>query len=31
CQPWLVKMHSELGLPLCKNEAQFFARMKEVR
>ena len=31
CQPWLVKMHSELGLPLCKNETQFFARMKEVR
>lgn len=31
CQPWLVKMHSELGLPLCKNETQFFARMKEAR
>ena len=30
CQPWLVKMHSELGLPLCKNEAQFFARMKDI-
>lgn len=27
-QPWLVKMHSQLGLPLCKNEAQFFARMR---
>lgn len=24
-QPWLVKMHSELGLPLCKTEEQLFA------
>ncbi len=24
-QPWLVKMHTELGYPLCKTEAQFFA------
>ncbi|WP_431222755.1 ATP-binding cassette domain-containing protein [Serratia sp. L9] len=23
-QPWLVKMHSELGLPLCKTEEQLF-------
>ncbi|WMY75314.1 energy-coupling factor ABC transporter ATP-binding protein [Buttiauxella selenatireducens] len=27
-QPWLVKLHLELGLPLCKNEADFFARMR---
>ncbi|MCS5857169.1 ATP-binding cassette domain-containing protein [Klebsiella pneumoniae] len=26
-QPWLVKLHSELGLPLCKTEAEFFQRM----
>lgn len=24
-QPWLVKLHSELGLPLCKTEAEFFS------
>lgn len=28
-QPWLVKLHSELGLPLCKNEDEFFAAMRE--
>jgi cobalt/nickel transport system ATP-binding protein len=22
-QPWLVKLHSELGMPLCKSEAEF--------
>lgn len=27
-QPWLVKLHQELGLPLCKNEAEFFSRMR---
>ena len=26
-QPGLVKLHSELGLPLCKTEAEFFQRM----
>lgn len=29
CQPWLVKLHAELGLPLCKTEAEFFRRMRE--
>lgn len=24
-QPWLVKLHLELGLPLCQNEQQLFA------
>ncbi|HDL7665697.1 ATP-binding cassette domain-containing protein [Yersinia enterocolitica] len=28
-QPWLVKMHSELGLPLCKTEEQLFALMHQ--
>ncbi|WP_145513987.1 ATP-binding cassette domain-containing protein [Yersinia massiliensis] len=28
-QPWLVKMHTELGLPLCKTEEQFFALMRQ--
>ncbi|WP_347290947.1 energy-coupling factor ABC transporter ATP-binding protein [Kluyvera georgiana] len=28
-QPWLVKLHAELGLPLCKTEAEFFRRMRE--
>ena len=28
-QPWLVKLHTELGLPLCKTEAEFFRRMRE--
>lgn len=27
-QPWLVKLHQQLGLPLCKNETDFFARMR---
>lgn len=22
-QPWLVKLHTELGFPLCKTEAEF--------
>lgn len=28
-QPWLVKLHAELGLPLCKTEAEFFRHMRE--
>lgn len=28
-QPWLVKMHCELGLPLCKTEEQLFALMRQ--
>ncbi|MGL5700199.1 MAG: energy-coupling factor ABC transporter ATP-binding protein [Kluyvera sp.] len=28
-QPWLIKLHVELGLPLCKTEAEFFRRMRE--
>ncbi|MEG0534043.1 MAG: ATP-binding cassette domain-containing protein, partial [Citrobacter sp.] len=28
-QPWLVKLHTELGLPLCKTEAEFFSCMRE--
>lgn len=28
-QPWLVKLHAELGLPLCKTEAEFFRQMRE--
>ncbi|WP_318367756.1 energy-coupling factor ABC transporter ATP-binding protein [Enterobacter sp.] len=27
-QPWLVKLHTEAGLPLCKSEAEFFARIR---
>ncbi|XTZ39868.1 energy-coupling factor ABC transporter ATP-binding protein [Salmonella enterica] len=27
-QPWLVKLHCELGLPLCKNEVEFYAHMR---
>ncbi|MGK9172811.1 energy-coupling factor ABC transporter ATP-binding protein [Yokenella regensburgei] len=27
-QPWLVKMHTELGMPLCRNEAAFFASVQ---
>lgn len=23
-QPWLVKLHTQLGLPLCKTETEFF-------
>jgi cobalt/nickel transport system ATP-binding protein len=29
-QPWLVKLHSELGMPLCKSEAEFL-RMRATR
>ncbi|WP_333500640.1 energy-coupling factor ABC transporter ATP-binding protein [Kluyvera sp. CHPC 1.2972] len=28
-QPWLVKLHAELGLPQCKTEAEFFRQMRE--
>ena len=28
-QPWLVKLHTELGFPLCKTEAEFFSCMRE--
>lgn len=28
-QPWLVKLHRQLGLPLCKTEYEFFERMRE--
>ncbi|OUF47878.1 energy-coupling factor ABC transporter ATP-binding protein [Pluralibacter gergoviae] len=24
CQPWLVKLHTECGFPLCKTEEEFF-------
>lgn len=27
-QPWLVKLHTELGMPLCKSEAEFYACMR---
>ena len=27
-QPWLVKLHARLGLPLCKTEDEFFSRMR---
>ncbi|EPC5232356.1 energy-coupling factor ABC transporter ATP-binding protein [Klebsiella quasipneumoniae] len=27
-QPWLVKLHGQLGLPLCKTEEEFFTRMR---
>ncbi|EKS7793681.1 energy-coupling factor ABC transporter ATP-binding protein [Edwardsiella piscicida] len=27
-QPWLVKLHTQLGLPLCKREDEFFQRMR---
>jgi cobalt/nickel transport system ATP-binding protein len=27
-QPWLVKLHTELGMPLCKSEAEFYTRMR---
>lgn len=27
-QPWLVKLHAQLGMPLCKTEAEFFSRMR---
>ncbi|TQI80158.1 cobalt/nickel transport system ATP-binding protein [Serratia fonticola] len=28
-QPWLVKLHSKLGLPLCKTEEQLFALQRQ--
>lgn len=28
-QPWLVKLHAELGMPLCKNEGEFFRCMRQ--
>ena len=28
-QPWLVKLHAELGLPLCKTETEFSRQMRE--
>lgn len=28
-QPWLVKLHARLGLPLCKTEDEFFIRMRQ--
>lgn len=28
-QPWLVKLHTDLGFPLCKTEAEFFSRMRK--
>lgn len=28
-QPWLVKLHSELGMPLCKTEEQLFALLRQ--
>lgn len=28
-QPWLVKLHAQLGLPLCKTEAEFFHQMRK--
>jgi cobalt/nickel transport system ATP-binding protein len=28
-QPWLVKLHTELGFPLCKTEAEFYRCMRE--
>ncbi|MDC9593772.1 ATP-binding cassette domain-containing protein [Xenorhabdus sp. IM139775] len=27
-QPWLVKVHSEAGLPLCQTEAEFFSVLR---
>lgn len=27
-QPWLVRLHAELGMPLCKTEAAFFNLMR---
>ena len=27
-QPWLVKLHSELGFPLCKTETQLFNALR---
>lgn len=28
-QPWLVKLHAELGMPLCKTEDEFFSCMRQ--
>ncbi|HGL6321793.1 TPA: energy-coupling factor ABC transporter ATP-binding protein [Citrobacter amalonaticus] len=28
-QPWLVKLHAELGMPLCKTEDEFFRCMRQ--
>ncbi|MGS9169690.1 cobalt transporter ATP-binding subunit, partial [Salmonella enterica subsp. enterica serovar Infantis] len=28
-QPWLVKLHTQQGLPLCKTETEFFHRMQK--
>lgn len=28
-QPWLVKLHAELGMPLCKTEGEFFSCMRQ--
>ncbi|QMI05604.1 energy-coupling factor ABC transporter ATP-binding protein [Citrobacter sp. RHB25-C09] len=28
-QPWLVKLHAQLGFPLCKTEEEFFRRMQK--
>lgn len=30
-QPWLVKLHTQLGLPLCKTETEFFSSNAKVR
>ncbi|MBI6550056.1 ATP-binding cassette domain-containing protein [Xenorhabdus lircayensis] len=30
-QPWLVKVHSEAGLPLCKTEQELFSILREIR
>ncbi|MDR2218793.1 MAG: energy-coupling factor ABC transporter ATP-binding protein [Yokenella regensburgei] len=30
-QPWLVKLHRQLGLPLCKTEDEFFRCMQQVQ
>lgn len=28
-QPWLVKLHCETGLPLCKTEQALFAQLQQ--
>lgn len=30
-QPWLVKMHTEMGFPLCKNEEQLFSALRAMQ
>lgn len=30
-QPWLVKLHRQLGMPLCKTEDEFFRCMQQVQ